>query len=149
MKTELKELFQNKNYLMLLLNYSNMYGIYSALSAIINYLVNPYEFDATDSSLFGIVFIFAGLVSSFVVSGMVDRNKQFLRIFRILTFASWIGFTLFFASLPTKKNFWVTLNIAFLGGSMIPLVSLGFTFSVELTHPISEAMSNGVLILVA
>jgi len=43
----------------------------------------------------------------------------------------------------------VNLNIALLGASLVPIVPLGYSFSVELTHPVSEAMSNGVIVLAA
>ena len=52
-------------------------------------------------------------------------------------------------TLPTRKVFWVNINIALLGASLVPIIPLGFSFSVELTHPVSEAMSNGVIVFTA
>ena len=65
-------------------------------------------------------------------------------MFLSLIFGGIITFTL-----PTRRLFYVNLNLAILGAVLVPIVPLGFSFSVELTHPVSEAMSNGVIVLAA
>jgi hypothetical protein len=37
----------------------------------------------------------------------------------------------------------------FIGISLIPIIPVAYSFSVELTYPISEAMSNGMMIMVS
>lgn len=149
MKRDIKLLMKNKNFIMLLLHYSIYYGIYTCLGAIINNLVSFYGFGAKSSSLFGATFILAGVVASFVVSTMIDRNKKFLLAYRLLSVFALIFGACIGLSLPSRKVFWVNLNIALLGAVLVPIVPLGFSFSVELTHPVSEAMSNGVIVLAA
>jgi len=58
------------------------------MGAIINNIVSPYDFGAKDSSLFGATMILAGVISSFVVSTIIDRNKKFLFAYRLLSFCS-------------------------------------------------------------
>ena len=41
----------------------------------------------------------------------------------------------------------LTLNVAIIGFLLLPIIPLGYGFSIELTYPVSEAMSNGVLML--
>lgn len=37
-------------------------------------------------------------------------------------------------------------NISALGFFVLPTFSISYTFAVELTYPISEAMSNGIMV---
>lgn len=78
MKRDFKQLFANRNFIFLLMHYSLYYGTYTCMGAIINNIVSPYNFGAKSSSLFGATMILAGVISSFVVSSMIDRNKKFL-----------------------------------------------------------------------
>jgi hypothetical protein len=38
------------------------------------------------------------------------------------------------------------MNIALLGFFLIPIIPIGYGFSVELTYPVSEALSNGLMV---
>lgn len=135
--------------MLLLLSYCNIYGIYGALGALINNIVAPYHFTAYDSGLFGTTFILTGIVSSFIVSSTIDKTKRFLLAYRLLSFAGLIIWMTMYITLPLGKTFWLSLNLGLLGAALVPIVPLGFSFSVELTHPVSEPMSNGVLVLAA
>ena len=145
----MKLLVKNYNFMKMLFHYSLYYGIYTCMGAIINNLVSPYNFGSKSSSLFGGSFILAGVVSSFVVSTMVDKTKKYLLFYRVLSIASLVFAGGIAITLPTRKVFWVNINIALLGASLVPIIPLGFSFSVELTHPVSEAMSNGVIVFTA
>jgi hypothetical protein len=133
----------------MMVHYSLFYGIYTCIGAIINNLVTPYGFGSDSSSLFAGSFILAGLISSFFVSTVVDKTKKYLFVYRLLSVAGLIfGSSIAFV-LPFKKVFWMNLNVALLGASLVPIIPLGFSFSVELTHPVSEAFSNGVIVFCA
>ena len=41
------------------------------------------------------------------------------------------------------------VNIGFLGIFVLPMIPIGYSFSVELTYPVSEAMSNGFMIFLS
>ena len=49
-------------------------------------------------------------------------------------------------SLPSGNFFFVCLNGSFSGFFTLPILPVGLNFSVELTHPVSEAMSNGLMV---
>jgi len=49
-------------------------------------------------------------------------------------------------SLPSGNVTLMAINLAVLGFFMIPIIPLGYSFSVELTYPVSEAMSNGLMV---
>jgi len=41
------------------------------------------------------------------------------------------------------------LNLMIVGVSVIPIIPVSYGFAVELTYPLSEAMSNGMMIMVS
>jgi len=43
--------------------------------------------------------------------------------------------------------FYFDLNIAFLGYFILPIIPVGYSFAIEVTFPVSEAMSNGIMML--
>lgn len=46
------------------------------------------------------------------------------------------------------KNFMIlNANIACLGFFILPIIPVGYSFSIELTYPVSEVMSNGIIML--
>jgi len=73
-KKDLKLLFANKNYIFMIISQNLLYGVYTCLGAIINNLVVPFGYTSSNSSLFGVVFIFFGLVGSFKASSYLDRT---------------------------------------------------------------------------
>lgn len=52
-----------------------------------------------------------------------------------------------FLTLPSGNTVIFSVNIAFVGMAVIPAIPIAYSYSVELTYPISEAMSNGMMIL--
>lgn len=56
-----------------------------------------------------------------------------------------IGLTFF--TLPSGSPLLFSLNLAAIGFTVIPIIPISYAFAVELTYPIPEAMSNGMMIL--
>ena len=145
-KKDLKALLANKNYIFMVISFNMLYGIYTCLGAIINNLVHPFGYTGSDSSIFGAVFIFSGLVGSFVASSILDKTQLYLHSLRFVVFGA-IFFTFFILfTLPSQKVWLLAINISLLGFFILPMIPIGYSFSVELTYPVSEAMSNGLMV---
>jgi FLVCR family feline leukemia virus subgroup C receptor-related protein len=126
-----------------------LYGVYTCLGAIINNLVTAYGFSSVDASMFGAIFIVSGLVGSFVISGFLDKYNAYIKILRIVCFSSLFWGSCLRFTLPLGPKYLIVsaINIGFAGFSIIPIIPVAYSFSVELTYPVSEAMSNGSLML--
>ena len=129
----------------MVLSFNMLYGVYTCLGAIINNLVEPFGYTSVDSSIFGATFIFFGLCGSFVASSILDKTQKYLKTLRIVCWGSFLFSSLIFITLPSKSVYWLDLNIAILGIFILPIIPVGFSFSVELTYPVSEPMSNGLM----
>jgi len=71
---DFKLLMKNKNYVVLTISYTMLFGGFTSIGAMVNTLVTPFGFTPADTSIFGGAFIFAGLVGAFLMSTLVDRN---------------------------------------------------------------------------
>lgn len=75
-KSDLKQLMKNKNYILLTLSYMINYGSFCSLAGIINNLLSPYGYKPIHSGILGGSGVVFGIITSFVLSIVVDRTKQ-------------------------------------------------------------------------
>ena len=106
----------------------------------------PYGYSTGDTSVAGGVFILAGIVGSFVIGIILDKTQKYLLIYRILCASSLVFAVGFVWTLPSQKLYLLCINIFLLGLALLPIISVGFGFSVELAFPVSEALSNGWIV---
>jgi len=99
-----------------------------------------------ETSIAGGVFIFSGFFGSFAVGYILDKTQKYLIICRLLCIGTFIFAVPFIWTLPTGKLYIFYPNIFMLGLFLLPIIPLGNGFSVELTFPVSEAISNGFII---
>lgn len=100
-KDDIKLLIKNKNYWWFTLSWMNMYGIYTVLGAILNQLVSPYHFTPANTSIMGTTFILSGLVSSFVIGGLLEKTRKYLFIYKVLCVLILIATFSIVVTLPT------------------------------------------------
>lgn len=125
------------------------YGTVTAIGATISSLTEPYHYSGKDNSLFGGVFITSGIIGSVIAGIILDRLHLYKLMTVIIGIASTILVTLCFLTLPTGSTSLFTPNLLLFGFFSIPLTPISFAFSVELTYPVPESISNGMLILPA
>lgn len=139
----------NRNFICMTISFTCLYSIYTGLGAIVDNLLDPFGYSALDSSIIGVTFIFCGLIGSFVTSVVMDKTKKYLTIFRVVSFGSLIITSGFYWTLPSGNMFILVPHVALIGAFIIPIIPLGYAFSVELTYPVSEVMSNGFIVFVS
>lgn len=95
--------------------------------------------------MFGAVFIIGGIVGSAGFGIWVELKKTYklsVIIISVLSVVSTVG-TAF--SFLTGLTWLVTLCCFVVGASMIPIMAVGFELGVEVTYPIDESYSTGLL----
>jgi predicted MFS family arabinose efflux permease len=146
-KKELKVLVRNKSYLLLCVSFTLLYGVYTSLGAVVSAVTKPYGYESKDNAIFGGTFIFCGVTGSFVLGMVLDRTQKFKLMINCVTVSSVIFISASFFTLPYGSVLLFSLNLAFIGFSVIPIIPISYAFAVELTFPCPEAMSNGMMIL--
>jgi len=149
MKKDFLALVKNRNYIMMLMTYSLMYGVYTCLGACLDSVVMPYGFTSGDAAIFGATFICCGILGSFIFSSILDKHKTYKYIFRASCFGT-LGFaSMLIGTFLTGNLVIVTLNIGAMGFFILPILPVGYNFACEITYPVSEVMSNGMMMLTA
>ncbi len=77
----------------------------------------------------------------------LDKTHKFRMIMIVVSIAGVVLMTGTLFTLPARNLPLFSGNLAMLGFFAIPLAPIAFGFSVELTYPTPEAVSNGMLIL--
>jgi FLVCR family feline leukemia virus subgroup C receptor-related protein len=146
-RSELKGLLRNKSYLLLVVCYATLYGTVTTVGAVIASLTKPYEYTSSQNSLFGGVFIISGIFGSITVGIILDKFHKFKKVLMVISFTAVLFMSLVLVTLPSKNVPLFTINLVLLGFGAVPLTALSFAFSVELTYPTPEAVSNGMMLV--
>ena len=144
---DLKLLAQNPSYLCLTISFTFLYGIYTSIGSVVSQLTAPFGYSSTDNALFGAIFIFTGVIGSFIYGMILDRTAKYKLMLTIISISAVISISLTMITLPTGNVPLFSLNLLLAGVSIIPVIPVSYSFAVELTYPISEAMSNGMMIM--
>ncbi len=139
----------NPSYLFLSATFTFLYGIYTSLGAVVASVTAPFGYTAIDNSIFGATFIFFGVVGSFFFGIMLDKTAKYKRILNIITFLACLFIALAFWTLQSRIVALFSINLAFIGFFVIPIIPCSYAFAVELTYPVPESMSNGMMIMVS
>lgn len=140
-------LLGNKSYLLLCSAYTLLYGVYTSLGAVVAAITEPYGFKSVDNAIFGGIFIFSGVAGSFILGIALDKTSKYKMMIMGTSFGAILFIGLSFFTLPSMSTTLFAINLVFVGFCVIPIIPIGLSFAVELTFPVPEAMSNGMMIL--
>lgn len=146
-KKELKVLLSTKSYLLLCVSFTTLYGVYSSLGAVVAAMTKPYGYTSVHNAIFGAIFIFFGVLGSFVLGILLDKTQKYKLMINCVTCCAVLFIACSFFTLPSGNVPLFAVNLAFIGFSVIPIIPISYGFAVELTFPTPEAMSNGMMIL--
>lgn len=140
-----------RSFMFFLLNFAIVHGIYAALGATINNIVRPFGYTAKESSIFGGICIISGLIASYIYSAILDNSKDkdgmMIRLLWIISIGSLLSFFIMIFIMRPENFTGVTLAIAGAGVFLIPIMPIGYYAAVELSRPVSEPMSSGLIMV--
>ena len=92
-------------------------------------------------------FVVFGVIGTLIAGIIIDKTKAFLFALRFISTLATLSLISSIWIVP-YGNFYLTLVLCtVLGFAMCPILPVGFSFSVFLTHPIPPAVSNGLLMM--
>ena len=144
---DVKEMYKSKSYIFLTISYTFLYGIYTSLGGVVSQMTSPYGYSPVDNAIFGATFILCGVIGSFVFGFLIDKTSKYQTILRVVIIIGVVSIPFTFFTLPSGNGFLFAFNLVFLGIAVIPIIPIAYSYSVELTYPVSEAMSNGMMIM--
>ena len=125
--------------------FSAILGVFNTLGTVIDEISSKFGFNSDDSSVYGAAFIAGGLIGSIVVGVFLEITKKFRVASIIIGISSFCSSLAMALTYPLEESWVTTLFAAIVGLTMVPFLPLSFEYACELTFPIGEAMSGGLL----
>ncbi len=139
----LRETFKNRNFLLLMAVFFVGLGAFNAVTTWIEDLLKPRGFSITQAGLTGGVMIIGGILGAVVMPALSDKKRK--RVPFIV--ASVLGAAIGLAGVTYASSYFMLLASAFvLGFFLLSAGPIGFQFGAEITRPIPEGTSNGLLL---
>ena len=157
----LKLLFTNIRFIYLLMSTFFVVGYYNVIGTIINSLFGLYYISGNNSSVIFFVSSFLGMISSVVISKLVDKYKKF-KLSMIVLCVSGTIFQILMTILleifkpdadSLKENeystteFYIALILYSLVSVVVtPFYTIGMNYACEITYPVGESINGGLMI---
>ena len=140
----LKEIFRNKNFILLLVIFFVGLGTFNAVTTWIEDILRPRGFSITQAGMTGGVMIAGGIIGALIIPSLSDRYRR-RTIFITLSI---LGAVTGLAGVAYASSYTLLLVAAFiLGFFLLSAGPIGFQYGAEVTYPTPEGTSNGLLLL--
>ena len=120
-------------------------GLMNTYGTIMGIVATQLGYSAANSSNFGAVFIVGGLVGSGVFGGIVEVKKNYKVVTCAISLLTAIFPIPLLFSLNSMNVIAVNICCFAVGFASISILPVGIDFGVELTHPVAESVSSGLL----
>ena len=147
----LKMLFTNVRFIYLLMATLFVVGYYDVMGTIINSLFDMYGVSGQQSSIIYAVSSVAGMVSSLVISWLLDKYKKFKLFMIILCILGTVFqalFTLLLELVESKKLNPYAIGLVLytlVNMIVVPFYTIGMNYACEITYPVGESINGGIM----
>jgi nitrate/nitrite transporter NarK len=146
----LKDMFKNRDFQILLILLFIGYGAFNAILSAIGQILPDSKFIsphiANVAGIIGAIVIIGGLVGSVVmpaISDKIQKRKPFILIAAI----AGVPLTILFGLITSFS--WLAIESIIYGFLLVAALPIGLTFAAEITYPVPEESSNGIIIWIA
>jgi cyanate permease len=140
----LGQTFRSADFILLLIIFFVGLGVFNAVTTWIEDIVRPRGFSVLQAGVAGGVMIVSGIVGALVLPTLSDtlrKRTPFLRIAIASALIGLLGIT--FAT----DYVLLLISSGILGFFLLSAGPIGFQYGAEVTHPVPEGTSNGLLLL--
>ena len=140
----LKRLFHQREFIFLLVLFFIGLGVFNAVTTWIEEIVRPRGFSIDQAGIVGGLMVLGGIVGAIVIPPLSDRIRRrvpFIILALVGAIPGLVGVT-FAASYPL-----LLVSAFVLGAFLLSSGPLGFQYAAEITYPVPEGTSNGLLLL--
>lgn len=145
LKESITECLKDSNTMKLTIVFGLVLGIMNTYGTAIGIICAQYNFTEDNASLFGAVFIVGGIVGSGVFGGIVEVYKNYRVATCVICVATAITPLALLFSLKSGNVALSAVSCFIVGFASVSILPVGIDFGVELTHPIAESISSGLL----
>lgn len=140
----LKDTVRNKHFIWLFIVFFIGLGVFNSVTTWIEDIVKPRGFTVEDAGLTGGLMIIGGILGALVIPYLSDRFRK-RKIFVLIALA---GAVAGLGGITFSTDYFLLMASSFvLGFFLLSAGPIGFQYGAELTYPVSEGTSNGLLLL--
>ncbi|TRY91129.1 hypothetical protein DNTS_020419 [Danionella cerebrum] len=144
----IKQLLQNRAYLILLLCFGSGIGIFTCFSTLLQQILCVQGYTNEFAGLCGAVSVVLGLLGALVLGVCVDRTKAFTEVTKIGMSMASLGCTAFsMVSQLANQRILVAVVCGSFGLFGYSVYPIAMELAVECTYPTGEATSTGLIFL--
>ncbi|MFX1410128.1 MAG: MFS transporter [Promethearchaeota archaeon] len=141
----LKQLFTNKQFIILFILFFLGLGIFNTITTYIEGIVDPRGYDPDFAGILGALMLLGGIVGCVIMSTLSDKYKKRKILLLISLFIATIS--LFLITFTDDAIMLLTFGFL-LGFGLLSAGPVGLEYAVDITKPVPEASSNGMLMMV-
>lgn len=141
----IKDLLTNKYFLILSILFFIGLGSFNMITSYVDLIFQPRGYTAEESGIIGAIMLLGGIVGSIVMAALSDKfqKRKLLIIISVSITTLSLGILTFAAS-----ELLVFLFSFLLGFGILSAGPVSLEYAVEITTPVPEASSNGILMMV-
>uniref|UniRef100_A0A0N5ARS0 MFS domain-containing protein n=1 Tax=Syphacia muris TaxID=451379 RepID=A0A0N5ARS0_9BILA len=148
--SSLKQLIKNQNFVLFFIAYGINVGVFYAVSTLLSQVIlHFFPGEQTSTGTIGLLIVVAGMFGSVAIGFVLDKTHQYKETVVAVYALSLFGTILYTVALIFCPIAFIYVIAAFLGFFMTGYLPIGFEFGVEITYPITESTTSGLLNLSA
>ncbi len=144
----LRLMFKNKNFIKFLISITSILVYLGLYGTIINEYFSQYGLTSFQTSCVSCSANFCASISSLVVSMKLDKSKNYKKTFIVLILLGLVShcIMMFLIEFSQENAFYVLLVLwTCCTSSILPIYTCSMDYVVELTYPVGEAISAGLI----
>ncbi|KAF9903111.1 hypothetical protein EC991_004137 [Linnemannia zychae] len=144
-KISLKKVGSNKQFLILMVIFGSLVGVFNTVTSFIASFTKPYGYDNTEAGYFGAAMVVAGLIGAGISGPVIDKTKQYKTLSKTgVPLASAFLVALIFV---VRRNCFsgIMIVMVFIGFFAFSVLPAALELAVEITYPVTPASSASIL----
>jgi len=115
------------------------------MGTIIGEISTEYKYSTADAANLGAAFIIGGILGCIPFGIWVGKYQHYKPALLVICFMAMTVLIIEYFTFPKGNIYWTLVICFFQGFVSIPISAVGFDLGVELTYPIGESFSTGLL----
>ncbi len=141
----IRQSLRSKDFVLLLLIFFIGLGVFNSVTTWIEDILRPRGFTITQAGITGGLMILGGIVGALVLPTISDRSGKRVPLIVVALVAASLGLI----GIAYFTSYALLLTSSFIMGFfLLSAAPIGFQYAAEVTHPVPESTSNGLLLLV-
>ncbi|KAG0271794.1 hypothetical protein BGZ95_000350 [Linnemannia exigua] len=144
-KISLKKVGTNKQFLLLMIIFGSLVGVFNTVTSLIATFTKPYGYENTQAGYFGAAMVIAGLIGAGISGPVIDKTKQYKSLSKTcIPLATAFLIALIFV-VRRDCLAGIMAVMVFIGLCAFAVLPAALELAVEITYPVTPASSASIL----